>query len=536
MSATRRLRAALPTLDRSIEGAGWLAPFARAVLAVAIAVGIAVGARLLVIADADATLVVMGFDPDRARLIDALVVGFVAAALARVVSGASWGSAVGGAAAFGVLFAKVFRRESVAAVGASGTGGRFDPSGWLVTVGTLVLITLVVAGAASLLGGHVRRFVAAAIADLRSLRTTRARGLHRLARPLVLVVGVVLAAAAGPVFGDMVNYTPDVHMRQGAVVGPALTDTGAGPNPAPSDGSSAVADAPSPSPVVQAPSGTLASAPPWTADRPSGSGRLVSLQLPAPWTGGRSSLITVYVYTPPGYDSSPTRRYPTAYEAPFSPGAFPPFLDGYFTSGTAPAQILVFVTEAGGPYPDSECSDSLDGREHMASWIVDTLVPWIDGHYRTIRSADARATFGWSQGGFCSAMLLLRNVDVFHTSISLDGYYQAGVASGQTVNAWRPWGGNPAYEAQFSPLDLAAAVPAAVAKRLLLVVAGDPTQPFFGTQLQAFVGELGRQRIPYVLFPDTFGHGWQGYSHAMPRALRVVGLHEAALGVFGPNA
>ncbi len=510
--------------------AGLFAPAA----ALAVAAAVAVGIRALVLGGADAALIVMGFDPDRARLIDSLVVAFLGAAVARLASGAAIAAVPGGFTAFAICYAGVYGSETLAAVAAHGTDGRFDPGGWLLTTLTLLVIVGLVSVAASLLGGHLRAFIIMAGRDLRAAVRERRQRLRRLARPAALVVAASLVAVSVPVFGDMVDYTPDVYMRQGAPAQPGLLDVGALPAPDGADRGGDAADARPPQVTGTIEQGVLASSAPWLGWRPSGSGRLVDLQFPAPWKGGTSSSIEVALYTPPGYDADPTRRYPVVYSAPFLPGPLAPLFDGFFTSGTAPPEILVFVREIGGPYPDDECIDSYDGREKIESFIVDTIVPWVDAHYRTIASPDARTVFGFSQGGFCAPMLLFRHPDVFRQSVSLSGYYTAGISSGQTVNAWRPFGGNAAYEASHSPDRLAPALAPAIARRLFVVLTGNPREPFYGPQLTSFDAELTRLAIPHAVIDDPNGHAWIGFEHDCPLALRLIGLRQAALGVFGP--
>jgi hypothetical protein len=90
------------------------------------------------------TLVVMGFDPDRAQLITSLLLGVLAAAVATLVTGRSRLAAVLGFCAAGLLFGGTLAAETGGALGATGVDGAFDPGGWLLT-----LVTLVVSGVVS---------------------------------------------------------------------------------------------------------------------------------------------------------------------------------------------------------------------------------------------------------------------------------------------------------------------------------------------------------------------------------------------------
>lgn len=505
----------------------------RPLAAIVLAAATALVLRATVLADADAALVVMGFDPDRARLIDGLVIAFVATAVVRLISGAAVGSAVGGYAAFAILYEHVLRTETTGALDARGIDGQFDPGGWILSVVTLVVVVGVVAAAASVLAGRVRTFGLLAGRDLAGAVASRRATRATVARPAALAVALVLLAVSLPVFGDMVNFAPDVRMRAGAPAPPPLV--GAGSDGAVGAGANvAAADPAHPTAIrIDAPAGTLATATPWLAWRPSGSGQLLRQQFPAPWMGGTSSTASVTIYLPPRYDSSPGRRYPVVYEAPFGPGPLATFLDGYVTSGDVPPQIMVFASEAGGPYADSECADSYDGRERFESFLVGTIVPWVDAHFRTIPDRAARTLYGGSQGGFCSAMLLLRHPDVFGQAIALSGYYTAGVSSGQTVNAYRPFGRDSGLIAAYSPVTLVRSLPSAVRKRLFLVIGGEPAQPFYGPQLVAFDAALTKAGVAHAVLHDSIPHSWRQFEENLPAALHLIALRQVSLGVFG---
>jgi hypothetical protein len=69
---------------------------------------------------------------------------------------------------------------------------------------------------------------------------------------------------------------------------------------------------PTASPLATAAPGTK----PWLARKPTGSGHVTVVNMPAPWTGGTTA--DVSIYTPPGYDPHGNLLYPVLYEAPTS--------------------------------------------------------------------------------------------------------------------------------------------------------------------------------------------------------------------------
>ncbi|HUF06474.1 MAG TPA: alpha/beta hydrolase-fold protein [Candidatus Binatia bacterium] len=131
----------------------------------------------------------------------------------------------------------------------------------------------------------------------------------------------------------------------------------------------------------------------------------------------------LYVYTPPGYDDEPERRYPSVYllqgltgqvdmwrNRKFGQRSTPELLDGSFAEGAAPA-IVVFVdawTSIGG----SQFLDSpATGRYH--TYLCDEVVPFVDGRYRTLDGAAHRGVAGKSSGGYGAMVTPMLRPDLF---------------------------------------------------------------------------------------------------------------------------
>jgi hypothetical protein len=72
------------------------------------------------------TLVVMGFDADRAQLITSLLVGGVAAAAASLVANRSGQATLFGLIGFAALFGPTFVTETSNALASTGIDGSFD--------------------------------------------------------------------------------------------------------------------------------------------------------------------------------------------------------------------------------------------------------------------------------------------------------------------------------------------------------------------------------------------------------------------------
>ncbi len=490
------------------------------------------------IASTDDALGAMGFDPDRSSLITALVVEGLVVASAVLPRGRTWGAPVAGAGAFVLTFRRTFLGETSAALAASGAAGRFDPLGWAISALTLAVVVGLVGMATMLLVDAARGSLLVALGDLRAfLRRSPARG--GLRRPVAVLGAALLVATLVPVFGDMVNYGPDVRMVANGASQVGLTAR------APGLVAAAIPSVPPlPQSVLDQPgllsaggsARAVSSQRPWLAWRPSGSGLVSQFTLPGPWLGGARTA-TVFVYTPPGYGTA-GRRYPVLYEVPWGTSGYETYdhitstLDGLITSGSIPPELVVFVSEHGGPYPDSECMNTADGREWFERYVVSTVVPYVDGHYSTIATPAARALLGFSQGGYCAPMLLLRHPDTFSSAIVFSGYFQAAIRSGQTPNAWRPYGGDQALIASTSPLALVPKLPAAVRSTLFVELSASPTSSFYGPQYDAFAAALHAAGVPVALFPTPLGHAWSAVRLQLPQMLETLAAREVATGVF----
>jgi enterochelin esterase-like enzyme len=446
-------------------------------------------------------------------------------------------------------FYRVFRQETSAALRSSGPSGTFDPVGWALSGFTLVVIALLVAWAASVLGRDVRArigAVAGAVRDAVGHRAPVGRAGIRLGGVLAVLISLGVAL---PIFGDMVNFDPDSHMRQGSQPGVALFGgdqgggAGSGPSATPGSDQPGVSRdlAPGPVPGSYVTVGAIDGARPWLAHIPSGSGRMVSVNLPAPWVDGLTSFATIEIYLPPGYDSG-TERYPVIYE-PHQPLAawesgvqIGALLDSVIRSGAFPAEIVVFVGQSGGPYPDSECADSYDGREWFDRYLSLAVPGYIDANYRTIATVAARSLLGFSSGGYCAAAGVTHHPDVFGTALIFSGYFEAGIKTSTTPTAGRPFNDDLALEAKASPILAVGRLTAAERSALFLAFAADTSNLFYGNQIAAFTGVLQANAVAYAVLPSPLGHSWAAVREQLPDFLALLAARQVRMGVFGQSA
>lgn len=491
----------------------------------------------------DETLVAMGFDPDRAQLITALIVAaFAAAAVTLVVNRTGFATLLG-TCTLVALFAQTFAAETQNALGVSGPLGSFDPIGWVRTLVTLLVIAAITSWAAATIADTIRPGLIGSGLAVREMVTHR-RPSPRLAwRPLAVAIVVILLAIAVPAFGDMVNLSPDALMLNGGHHGlvpdysiPNISPIAAATAtqvPTPSmwaSPSATESPTPTPTPRITAKPGTK----PWLAWKPSGSGHIATVNMPAPWVGGTKSTSEIDIYTPPGYDPYGDRLYPVLYEAPTGltlwnggTGVLTA-LDDLIDSGAMPATIVVFIDSLGAPYGDTQCADAVNAPQWFETYISSTVVDWIDARYKTIADPQARGIMGMSAGGFCAPMLTLRHRDVFSISISFSGYFWAGAGGTSTALPF----GNADGIYSHSPADLAPQIPASDRSKMYFVVIADMGQRFYGPEAQSFEKILKANGFPYLSVNSPYTHSWGQVRYETPGAMAAWGARLVINGIW----
>jgi len=139
-----------------------------------------------------------------------------------------------------------------------------------------------------------------------------------------------------------------------------------------------------------------------------------------------------WVYTPPGYDDEPERRYPCVYviqgltgqldmwrnREPFRPN-YPEVVDELFAGGEVPPTLVAFVdawTSLGG----SQFLNS-PGTGRYQDYLCDEIVTFVDDRYRTIPDRDHRGIQGKSSGGYGALVTPMLRPDVFSALASHAG-------------------------------------------------------------------------------------------------------------------
>jgi enterochelin esterase-like enzyme len=237
-------------------------------------------------------------------------------------------------------------------------------------------------------------------------------------------------------------------------------------------------------------------------------GTSVRLYVQSPALGGRRQPVDVYL--PPGYGSSPRRRYPVFYLLhgfPGRPGAFLQTVRMGVVEDVLVAKrrirpvVLVMPFGSTGTFTDKEWVDGVRAHEGWATFVSRDLVHAVDARFRTIRSGSARAVGGLSEGGYGAIDIALHHPGEFRVVESWSGYELADPI--RSI-----FGRDGARIADNSPL-------LQVATRAKALRGADTYFWFYSGSDDRLIGQnrqfataLQRLRIPYRFLVRRGGHNW----------------------------
>ncbi len=139
-----------------------------------------------------------------------------------------------------------------------------------------------------------------------------------------------------------------------------------------------------------------------------------------------------YVYLPPQYYDAnhPDERFPVLYLLHGSPGIAVDWLRGgrvdvamdeLLRSHAIQPFIVVLPDVNGGYGRDTECQD-IPGGPYVQTYLTTDVPSYVDAHFRTIATRNARVIGGLSSGGYCGLNLSLRHPDVFSGAVLHSGF------------------------------------------------------------------------------------------------------------------
>jgi len=129
-----------------------------------------------------------------------------------------------------------------------------------------------------------------------------------------------------------------------------------------------------------------------------------------------------YVYTPPGYDEQPQRRYPVLYlqhgageseRAWTEQGKANLILDNLLAATKAVPMLVVMENGYAAAVGQSTAPTDRSGSDSFSDLVVNDLVPFIDASFRTLADREHRAIAGLSMGGGQAMRIGLGHLDQF---------------------------------------------------------------------------------------------------------------------------
>ncbi|AKD53831.1 esterase [Spirosoma radiotolerans] len=219
---------------------------------------------------------------------------------------------------------------------------------------------------------------------------------------------------------------------------------------------------------------------------------------------------SLVVYTPPGYDQNPSKKYPVYYlisgttdteETFFKVGKTNLILDNLIAEGKAKPMIIVMpygniaarvAEQKGGSKPADptvrDGADAVKRANDFATDLVKNVIPYTEKSYRTIPNRENRAIGGFSRGGGQTLRTAFSNMDKF---------------------AWVC-----AYSSYLSPEEMDRSYPALVSNaaqtnkqlKLLWVSVGSDDFLYKGTV--EFMDYLKAKNVNYKSLITDGGHTW----------------------------
>ncbi len=469
----------------------------RSVVAAALALVLCVVAWLVAGAALESWAIGLGMDEQRAELIAGLIVVLGGAAAASLAAGHAAATRCGSLLALCAVGIVPFIVDSIHAPTTPGLTARVLPGGWIAQPVGMLLLGWIAATTGSAVGMLLRSDALGLWARLR-----RRRVLWMALLP-ALAIGMVGWRAAGTALQD--GPLADLYTYATAPAGV--------PAGLPATGPRGEAQVPElvPHGVHHSSSGGTARGSAVSAVRhlrTLGVGELDPVHV-----DGRA----VDVYLPAAYASEPAAGFPVVYFLHgfpgtqtqwYSGGQLPAVLDQLIDDRVIPPLIAVLPDGDGSTTADSEWGDTAKGGD-IEDWLVDRVVPAIDGHYRTL-GAKYRGIAGLSSGGFGAVNLALRHPEQFSWAASYSGFFNA-----------RPdlFGSTAAAN---SPAQTASTL--ANSERMPLYIGvGTIDREFVGDN-RSFVNQLRRLDWPLLqteVVPG--GHGWQAWRQQLVDSLEWLG-------------
>ncbi|MBK8877490.1 MAG: esterase family protein [Haliscomenobacter sp.] len=148
------------------------------------------------------------------------------------------------------------------------------------------------------------------------------------------------------------------------------------------------------------------------------------------FSSAMNKIIKAVVITPASYDG--VKEFPVVYLLHGYSGSYRDWVRmAKNVEGYADKLNILIVCPDGG-YGSWYWDSPADPAFKYETYVVAELIPWIDGHYKTVKDKKGRGITGLSMGGHGALFLAIRHQDVFGAAGSMSG----GVDIRPSPNNW----------------------------------------------------------------------------------------------------
>ena len=219
---------------------------------------------------------------------------------------------------------------------------------------------------------------------------------------------------------------------------------------------------------------------------------------------------SVVVYTPPGYDQAPTKKYPVYYlisgttdteETFFKVGKTNLILDNLIAEGKAKPMIIVMpygniaarvAEQTGGSKPADptvrDGADAVKRANDFATDLVSNVIPYVEKNYRAITNRDNRAIGGFSRGGGQTLRTAFSNMNMFAWVCAYSSY----LSPEEMERSYKPIIANPV----------------STNKQLKLLWVSVGSDDFLYKGMVEFMDYLKTKKVNYKSLITDGGHTW----------------------------
>lgn len=193
---------------------------------------------------------------------------------------------------------------------------------------------------------------------------------------------------------------------------------------------------------------------------------------------------------------------------------------GWFRSLTSRDMIVVTPNVGDSWYVNS----AADPKARYEDFVVQDLVSFVDGQYRTIATRDGRAVAGISMGAWGAMMLGLKHHQLFGAIGAMSGPYlisRQDPKMDMTSRTQQRFGAPDTPERrERDPVTLLAAIPNESVPFLYLA---SGNQDIFVTDNRRFVERLTARKIPYEYRElSPFGHSWDVWDGQLVQFIDIL--------------